>query len=78
MLITKVSMFSGKENTLDLPITADQLVAWERGDTLIQNAFPHLTADQREFLITGVTAEEWNAMFGSEDVVEDDDNYPAF
>jgi hypothetical protein len=25
---------------------------------------PHLTADQREFLMTGITPAEWQAAFG--------------
>jgi hypothetical protein len=33
---------------------------WEKGE-LIQNAFPMLNADEREFLMTGMTASEWRA-----------------
>ena len=62
MLITRQSSWSGKVRTLDIPVTYEQLYEWERG-TLIQNAMPNLTADQREFLMTGVTAEEWDEMF---------------
>jgi hypothetical protein len=28
--------------------------------------FPHLSVEDREFLITGITAEEWNALLGEE------------
>lgn len=62
MLITRQSTWSGKVRTLDIPVTHEQLYEWERG-TLIQNAMPNLTADQREFLMTGITAEEWDEMF---------------
>lgn len=62
MLITRQSTWSGKVRTLDIPVTYEQLYEWERG-TLIQNAMPNLTADQREFLMTGITAEEWDEMF---------------
>lgn len=65
MLITRISMFSGNENTLDLPITEEQLTRWERGDILIQNAFPNLTPDQREFVKTGILSKEWDEMFSS-------------
>lgn len=34
---------------------------------LIQQALPHFTADQREFLITGITPGEWNATFPPEE-----------
>jgi len=48
-----------------LPITSTQLDRWTNGD-LIQNVFPDLSADQREFLKTGITPEEWNQNFGEE------------
>jgi hypothetical protein len=68
MKITRTSMFSGIERTLDLPITEAQLSDW-KGGTLIQKAMPELTADEREFVMTGVTAEEWDNEFGT---IEDD------
>ena len=71
MLITRQSTWSGKVRTLDIPVTYDQLYEWERG-TLIQSAMPNLTADQREFLMTGITAEEWGEMF------ERDEKMPKF
>jgi len=44
-----------------LNITMDQYDAWQGGE-LIQNAMPNLTADEREFLMTGITPEEWAVM----------------
>jgi hypothetical protein len=34
---------------------------------LVQDAFPYLNADIREFMITGTTPEEWNQIFPKED-----------
>lgn len=62
MLVTRTSMLSGIKRTLDLPVTDEQCAAFERG-ALIQHAFPDLPADQREFILTGITAEEWSANF---------------
>lgn len=64
MLIRKRSMFSGKIHELDLPITQAQLKDWVNNNRLIQDAFPDLTSDQREFLMTGTTPEEWKEVFG--------------
>lgn len=66
MKITKVSPVTGKPNTLDIPVTEEQIMAWQNGQ-LIQNAMPNLTADEREFLMTGMTSADWNATFGEED-----------
>ena len=67
MLITKVSMFSGVAHTLDIPVTQEQLDDW-RGGKLIQDAMPNLSPDEREFLMTGTTRDEW------EDLVQEDDD----
>lgn len=66
MLITKVSMFSGVAHTLDIPVTQEQLDDWREG-TLIQNAMPNLSPDDREFLMTGMTPDEWEEMMGADD-----------
>lgn len=64
MLVIRKSQWSGKLNQLELPVTAQQIEDWRNGRSgLIQQAFPQLTADQREFLMTGVTAQEWEEMF---------------
>jgi len=66
MLITRTSKFSGKVHTRDIPVTQDQLDAWQRGGP-IQRALPHLSLDDREFLISGVTPEEWASLMGDDD-----------
>jgi hypothetical protein len=60
--ITKTSMFSGKDTTVIIPVTLKQWCAWNSGQ-LIQDAMPQLEPWQREFLMTGVTSEEWNEEF---------------
>ena len=62
MLITRTSILSNKTRTRDINVTQDQLDAWESG-VLAQNAFPHLSADDREFIMTGITSDEWDAAF---------------
>lgn len=63
MKIVRTSPFSGEVNEMELPITKEQLRRWQDGE-LIQRVFPNLTADQREFIMTGITPEEWRDSFG--------------
>ena len=63
MIIEKESPFSGNVNRMDIPVTLAQIEAWKGGE-LIQDAMPNLTADEREFLMTGITPEEWENTFG--------------
>ena len=61
MQITKQCMLTGDTNTMEIDVTQDQLDAWTNG-MLIQDAMPDLTADHREFLISGTTPEMWSKM----------------
>lgn len=65
MLVERKSQVTGKVHTLDLPITEAQALAYEQGK-LVQDAFPNLTPEQREFIITGITPEEWTSIFGED------------
>lgn len=62
MIIQKQSLWSGNVNQMDLPVTEEQIEKWRSG-TLIQKAMPHLTAEEREFLISGTTPADWAEMF---------------
>lgn len=68
MIITRRSPFSGKIHSMDIPVTQTQLDRW-KGGVNIQSAMRNLTADQREFIKTGITPEEWAAAFPPEDDV---------
>lgn len=61
MKLTRVSKWTGKESTMDIDVTEQQLFMWSNG-ALIQDAMPHLTVDEREFIMTGYTPEDWAAM----------------
>lgn len=62
MLITRKSPFTGKIHTMEINVTHAQIAAWENGKP-IQNVMPNVSADHREFLMTGITPDEWNATF---------------
>ena len=64
MLITRTSIF-GVTRTKDLPITQEQYNAWESG-VYAQDAFTNLNAEDREFIISGNTNEDWDKMFADE------------
>jgi len=72
MLITKTSVMTGEKNEMLLPVTNEQIERWE-GGALIQDVFPHLTPSEREFLISGVTPEEWGQMEADMNEVYGDD-----
>jgi hypothetical protein len=67
MQITRTSIFTGIKRTLEIDVTEEQIQAWRSGSDLIQTIMPHLTPDEREFLMTGTTSEEWDENMGEEE-----------
>lgn len=72
MRITRKSPLTGKDNTMDMPLTLDKLMAFanDGGQTLIQRLLPELNVDQREFLKTGYTIEDWTTMFPPAQIID--------
>ncbi len=66
MKFVRVSQLTGILREKDLPVTERQLARFEGGDH-IQDAFPHLSANDREFILTGIVSSEWDNMFGEDD-----------
>ena len=63
MLVERRSSFSGDINAMELDVTEEQLERFAAGQGYVQTVFPNLSADEREFILTGITADEWNKMF---------------
>lgn len=69
MLITKTSSLTGDTHTLDINITEQQLKDVDNKTDLIQRIVPNLSPAEREFLLSGITDEEWQTAFA--DIEED-------
>ena len=63
---TRNSPWSNNPNTMEIDTTDAALAAWQ-GGMLIQDAMPNLSADEREFVMTGITPYEWDNMFEEEE-----------
>jgi hypothetical protein len=70
MIVTRLSSLTGLKHTMDIPLTKEEYqtryLEWRKG-TLIQDAFPMLSCDQREFIKSGITPEEWHKFFGEDE-----------
>lgn len=62
MLITRTSPLTGKTNTHDLDISQEEYAKWENG-AMIQDAFPQLNEDAREFILSGLDFGEFRKLF---------------
>ena len=61
------------EEPYSVKVRAADLYAYHKG-AKIQDAFPSIPADQREFMISGTSPEGWKQVFGGDDDDEDDDD----
>lgn len=65
--------FCGRENSIN--VREEDYSAWQDG-ALVQDAFPYLSADEREMLISGICPTCWNDTFSDEE--EDEDFEPDY
>jgi hypothetical protein len=63
MQITRKSAITGIQRTKNIPVNPEDFVAWQAGYGNIQDLMPYLTDDHREFILSGITAEEWDEAF---------------
>lgn len=63
MKIVRTSQVSGITRSVDLDVTEEQMRRFKARVELIQDIFPNLTADEREFIKTGITKEEFDSLF---------------
>jgi hypothetical protein len=70
-IIIKKSIISGKMSEMEIDVTLEQLIDFDNGKLgLIQEAFPHLSVQEREFIISGIHPTEWEQLFGNENEEE--------
>lgn len=66
MKIERKSIISGKVTTMDLDVTTEQMQRFNdrrKNAEYIQHIFPDLEPSEREFIMTGITSQEWDETF---------------
>lgn len=66
MEIKRKSVITGIEHVFNIPVNPEDLIMWENGDASIDEAMPYLNNTDREFILSGITQEEWRAAFAEE------------
>lgn len=66
MIIKRVSVFSGVERVRDIPVNPQDYASWEQGYAGIDEAMPYLNNQDREFILSGMTDQEWKNAFSEE------------
>lgn len=58
--VTRRSPITGELNTVLIEMTQDQIDRYKKNEEHIQHIFPNLSANEREFILTGMTPEDWD------------------
>ena len=80
-ILARVSPITGNLNEVEIPMSIEAYAlamrAWKKG-ALIQDAFPTLPAPIREFIMSGITPQEWDDMFGMGDDEVSDEGFDPY
>lgn len=71
MYISRTSAISGITRTRYIPVNPDDYLSWKAGLGSVQEIMPYLNDNDREFILSGITEDEWDAAFS--EVYEDQD-----
>lgn len=80
--LMRFSDLTGNKNVMSIRLHPAEYLEWAescpRRD--VQDFFPHLSSAEREFILTGITPDEWNSVFAntSEDGPQDSGESPEF
>ena len=71
MLITRTSPITGEATTLDINVSPELFETYLEGGTTvpnIQDLLVGLTGAEREFILTGITAADWNRVISEVEI----------
>jgi len=63
MLIKRVSVITEVERQRDIPVDPNDMVSWDLGMGSIEELMPYLSDNDRDFILSGITATEWQEAF---------------
>jgi hypothetical protein len=66
--VSKQSPVSGEINKISINANMESYERYLKGEILVQEIEPLLTPDEREFLLSGITSEEWVGLFDADEV----------
>lgn len=67
MKLTRTSPLTGITIERELPISERLYEMWQRKEILIQDAMPNVRPEDREWVMTGYTQEDWDTIFPPEE-----------
>jgi len=66
MIIKRKSCLSGVVRSKNIDVDPKDYEQWEKGYTSIQEVMGYLKQEDREFILAGITPDEWKRAFADE------------
>lgn len=66
MIVTRKSVLTGTVRTRNIPVKPDDLKLYESGAVSLMDAMPYLNPADREFVMCGITENEFKNAFSKE------------
>jgi len=66
MIIRRKSSISGIVRSKDIDVNPEDYEMWEKGYLNISDAMGYLKQEDRDFILSGITATEWQNMWKEE------------
>lgn len=73
MKIARLNPLTGDTVEREIPVKPEDLERWENGEGLIHDIMPYVSPEDREFLMTGITPEQWQDIFNGDEEDEESD-----
>lgn len=70
MLLTRTSILTGATREREIDVTRQQLDEYNRG-VLPEEAFEHISCADREFIVSGITPDEWSFHVSQSNTYDD-------
>jgi hypothetical protein len=66
MIVTRKSALTGKVRTKNIPVHQRDIAEYEAGFVSASEVFHYLSSADREFVMCGITDNEWKSAFSTE------------
>jgi len=66
MIIKRKSVYSGVVRSRNIEVNPRDYEMWEKGYMSLSDAMGYLDQDDRDFILSGITNEEWKTMWREE------------
>ena len=66
MEVFRQCKITGEEYSVQM--MTDDFIAWRDDGVLVQDALPYLSAEEREFLVSGINPTEWSELYEEDEV----------